>query len=280
MKIRAYAKINLTLDIIGKREDGYHLLRMIMQNVDLYDEIDIEKIESGIIIEVDKPYIPIDEKNLAYKAAKIFMNEFNISKGVKIKITKNIPVAAGMAGGSTDAAAVLRAMKDLFEINVEESKLMELGLKLGADIPFCIKGGTALCEGIGEIITALKSFKDHIVVIVKPNFGLSTKDVYKEIEIEKIFKHPKTEEVIQAIEENNVEFVSENLMNVLENVSLKKHKILRDIKSTMLNQGALGALMTGSGPTVFGIFDNIDKAEKCFEYFKTRYEQVYLSKTI
>jgi 4-diphosphocytidyl-2-C-methyl-D-erythritol kinase len=280
MKIRAYAKINLTLDIIGKREDGYHLLRMIMQNVDLYDEIDIEKIESGIIIEVDKPYIPIDEKNLAYKAAKIFMNEFNISKGVKIKITKNIPVAAGMAGGSTDAAAVLRAMKDLFEINVEESKLMELGLKLGADIPFCIKGGTALCEGIGEIITALKSFKDHIVVIVKPNFGLSTKDVYKEIEIEKIFKHPKTEEVIQAIEENNVEFVSENLMNVLENVSLKKHKILRDIKSTMLNQGALGALMTGSGPTVFGIFDNIDKAEKCFEYFKSKYDQVYLSKTI
>jgi 4-diphosphocytidyl-2-C-methyl-D-erythritol kinase len=280
MKIRAYAKINLTLDITGKREDGYHLLRMIMQNVDLYDEIDIEKIESGIVIEADKIYIPTDERNLAYKAAKIFMEEFNISEGVKIKITKNIPVAAGMAGGSTDAAAVLKAMKDLFKINVSESKLMELGLKLGADIPFCIKGGTALCEGIGEIITPLKSFKDHVLVIVKPNFGLSTKDVYKDIEVQKIFRHPKTEEVIQAIEENDVVFVSENLMNILENVSLKKHKILREIKITLLNQGAIGSLMTGSGPTVFGIFENIDKAEKCFEYFKSKYDQVYLSKTI
>ncbi|SHH51410.1 4-(cytidine 5'-diphospho)-2-C-methyl-D-erythritol kinase [Clostridium grantii] len=280
MKVKAYAKINLTLDITGKRKDGYHLLRMIMQNVDVYDEIEIEKIQSGIIIEADKNYIPTDERNLAYKAAEIFMNEFNISEGVKIKITKNIPVAAGMAGGSTDAAAVLKAMKDLFEINVSESKLMEVGLKLGADIPFCIKGGTALCEGIGEIITPLKPFKGHMLVIVKPNFGLSTKDVYKDIDVQKIFKHPKTEEVIQAIEGNNVAFVSENLMNVLENVSLKKHKILREIKNNMLNQGALGALMTGSGPTIFGIFEDESKAEKTYEYFKSRYDQVYLSKTI
>ena len=280
MKVKAYAKINLTLDITGKRKDGYHLLRMIMQNVDVYDEIEIEKIQSGIIIEADKNYIPTDERNLAYKAAKIFMDEFNISEGVKIKITKNIPVAAGMAGGSTDAAAVLKAMQDLFEINVSESKLMEVGLKLGADIPFCLKGGTALCEGIGEIITPLKPFKDHMLVIVKPNFGLSTKDVYKDIDIQKIFKHPKTEEVIQAIEENDVAFVSENLMNVLENVSLKKHKILREIKNIMLNQGALGALMTGSGPTIFGIFEDEGKAEKTYEYFESRYDQVYLSKTI
>lgn len=280
MKIKAYAKINLSLDVVGKREDGYHLLRMIMQSIDLFDEIIIEKLDNGIIIQSDKPYIPNDERNLAYKAAKIFIDYFGINEGVKIFIKKNIPVAAGMAGGSTDAAAVLKGMAKLFEINVEEGKLMDLGLKIGADIPFCVKGGTALCEGVGEDITPLRAFKNHRLVIVKPNFGLSTKDVYNNLDINKIFKHPKTDKLIEAIEKEDVLFISENMTNVLENVSFRKYNILRDIKGKIVSMGALGSLMSGSGPTVFGIFNDEMKAQQCFKYFKGKYSQVYLSKTL
>lgn len=280
MKIKAYAKINLSLDVVGKREDGYHLLRMIMQSINLYDEIIIEEIDNGIVIDSDKAYIPNDKRNLAYKAAEIFINRYNIKKGVKIFINKNIPVAAGMAGGSADAAAVLKAMAEIFEVDTTESQLMELGLQIGADIPFCIKGGTALCEGIGEVITPLKPFKDHIIVVVKPNFGLSTKEVYKSLDINRIHRHPKTDELIQAIEKNDVRFISNNLRNVMENVSFRKYNILRNIKSKIVSIGALGSLMSGSGPTVFGIFDDEEKAQQCFEYFKNKYNQVYLSKTI
>ncbi|GAA0177775.1 4-(cytidine 5'-diphospho)-2-C-methyl-D-erythritol kinase [Clostridium sediminicola] len=280
MKIKAYAKINLSLDVVGKREDGYHLLRMIMQSIDLHDEIIIEEIDRGIVIDSDKAYIPKDKRNLAYKAAEIFINKYNIKKGVKIFINKNIPVAAGMAGGSTDAAAVLKAMAEMFEVDTTESQLMELGLQIGADIPFCIKGGTALCEGIGEVITPLKPFKDHIIVVVKPNFGLSTKEVYKSLDINKIHRHPKTDELIQAIEKNDLRFISNNLRNVMENVSFRKYNLLRNIKSKIVSIGALGSLMSGSGPTIFGIFDDEKKAQQCFEYFNNKYSQVYLSKTI
>lgn len=280
MNIKAYAKINLSLDVIGKRKDGYHLLRMIMQSINIHDEITIEEIDNGIIIDSDKPYIPKDERNLAYKAAEIFINKYGIKKGVKIFINKNIPVAAGMAGGSADAAAVLKAMVEMFRVDTSQSELMELGLKIGADIPFCIKGGTALCEGIGEVITPLEPFKNHVIVIVKPNFGLSTKEVYKSLDINKIHRHPKTDEIIQAIEKNDVHFVSDNLRNVLENVSFRKHNVLRSIKSKIVSMGALGSLMSGSGPTIFGIFDDEKKAQQCFEYFKSKYNQVYLSETI
>ena len=160
MKIKAYGKVNISLDVVGKREDGYHLLSMIMQNIDLYDEIEVEKQECGIILECNKSYVPVDNRNLAYKAAEIFKERYDIVDGVKINIEKNIPVSAGLAGGSTDAAAVLKVMNKLFNVNATEEELMELGLKLGADIPYCIHGGTALCEGIGEIITPIKPFRD------------------------------------------------------------------------------------------------------------------------
>ena len=283
MKMKAYAKINIALDAIGKREDNYHLLRMIMQTVDLYDVIDIEKSnDSKISISCNKHYVPTDERNLAYKAAVLFRDEFNIKDGVKINIKKNIPVAAGMAGGSTNAAAVLVIMNKLFNVNASLEVLKEIGLKIGADVPYCIEGGTALCEGIGEIITPLKPFENKILVVLKPNFGVSTKEVYSNLDINKIRKHVNIEGLIQAIENDDLDYVSKNMKNVLENVTLKKHTILKNIKEDMRKSGALGAMMSGSGPTVFAFFDDMLTAQRAFEFLKGKYKysDVYITRTI
>lgn len=280
MKFKAYAKINISLDVIGKREDGYHLLEMIMQNIDLYDDISIEKIETGISISCNKKYVPVNEKNLAFKAAKLFMEKYNIESGVKIHINKNIPVSAGMAGGSTDAAAVLNGMNKIYNINADIKELMELGVKIGADVPYCIQGGTAYCEGIGEIVTPLKHFKNHILVIVKPPFGISTKEAYEKLKLDKIYRHPNTKKIIEKMEEDDLKFVAENMRNLLENVVLGKHRVLINIKDKMKNEGALGAMMSGSGPTVFGLFDDMLKAQHCFEKFKHMYKDVYITRTI
>ncbi len=280
MKMRAYAKVNISLDVVGKKEDGYHLLRMIMQNIDLYDEIIVEKQNKDIIIECNKNYVPTDSRNLAYKAAMAFKERYNITEGVKIKIFKNIPVSAGLAGGSTDAAAVLKIMNELFEVNASKEELMELGLKLGADIPYCIQGGTALCEGIGEIITPLKPFKDKIIVLVKPSFGVSTKEVYKNFDIEKVKKHPETEALMNAMAEDDLRYVAYNMRNLLENVTLKKHKVLINLKEEMNKCGAINSMMSGSGPTVFAFFDDMLKAQKCFEKMKEKYSEVFLTRTI
>ena len=280
MKMKAYAKVNISLDIVGKRDDGYHLLRMIMQNIDLYDEIIVAKNNKDIIIECNKNYVPTDSRNLAYKAAIAFKERYNIAEGVKIKIFKNIPVSAGLAGGSTDAATVLKIMNKLFEVNASDEELMELGLKLGADVPYCIKGGTALCEGIGEIITPLNPFKNKIIVLVKPSFGVSTKEVYKNFNMEKVKKHPETEELIKAMDEDNLRYVAYNMKNLLENVTLKKHKVLIDLKEEMNKYGAINSMMSGSGPTVFAFFDDMLKAQKCFEKMKEKYNEVFLTRTI
>ena len=253
MKEKAYAKVNITLDVVGKREDGYHLLKMIMQNIDIYDVITIEKIKSGIEITCNKPYVPTDERNLAYKAAKLFKETFNITAGVLIDIKKNIPVAAGLAGGSTDCAAVLRMMNKLFQVNADNEKLMELGVKLGADVPYCIDGGTALCEGIGEVLTSLKPFKNHIIVLVKPPFGVSTKEVYRNFDLGRVRNHPETDKVITYMNEDNLYEVAKNMKNLLENVTLKKHKVISSIKSEMESLGAIKAMMSGSGPNSFCI---------------------------
>lgn len=280
MKIKAYGKVNISLDVVGKREDGYHLLSMIMQNIDLYDEIEVGKQECGIILECNKSYVPVDNRNLAYKAAEIFKERYDIVDGVKINIEKNIPVSAGLAGGSTDAAAVLKVMNKLFNVNATEEELMELGLKLGADIPYCIHGGTALCEGIGEIITPIKPFRDKIVVLVKPAFGVSTKEVYKNFNLEKVKQHPKTAEIINAIENDDLNFVASNMKNLLENVTLRKHKILIKIKEEMNACGAINSMMSGSGPTVFAFFDDMLKAQRCFEKMKKKYSDVFITRTI
>ncbi|WP_300350032.1 4-(cytidine 5'-diphospho)-2-C-methyl-D-erythritol kinase [Clostridium sp.] len=283
MKMKAYAKINIALDAIGKREDDYHLLRMIMQTVDLYDVIDITKSKgSSISISCNKHYVPTDERNLAYKAAALFKERFNIKEGINIRIKKNIPVAAGMAGGSTNAAAVLVIMNKLFNVNASLDELKELGVKIGADVPYCIEGGTALCEGIGEVITQLKPFENKILVVLKPNFGVSTKEVYTSLDINKIKKHVNIEGLISAMENDDLRYVSRNMKNVLENVTLKKHSVLKTIKEDMKRSGALGAMMSGSGPTVFAFFDNMLTAQKSFEFLKSKYKyaDVYITRTI
>lgn len=280
MIVKAYAKINISLDVVGKREDGYHLLKMIMQTIDLYDLLEIKKADKGINISCDKPYVPTDERNIVYKVAKLFMDNYNISAGISIDIKKNIPVAAGLAGGSTDGAAVLKAMRNFFNIDICDGELMKLGVKIGADVPYCIVGGTALCEGIGEKVTPLKSFNNKIVVLVKPKFGVSTKEVYKGFDIERIYKHPCTEELIRAIEDDDLEFVSKNMKNLLENVTLRKHTMLKIIKEDMLKFGALGSMMSGSGPSVFAFFDDMLMAQRCYEGMKNKFEEVYLTRTI
>lgn len=281
MKIKAYAKINISLDILGKREcDGYHLLKMIMQNIDLYDEISIKKQYGEITLSCNKNYVPTDSRNLAYKAAMLFKERYNIKDGVHIDIVKNIPVSAGLAGGSTDGAAVLKLMNKLFEVNASEEELMEIGLKLGADIPYCIKGGTALCEGIGEKITPLKPFRNKILVLVKPAFGVSTKEVYKAFDINKVRVHPKTESLIEAMEKDDLNYVANNMRNLLENVTLRKHNILIKIKEEMNRYGAVGSMMSGSGPSVFAFFDDMLKAQKCYEKMKENHREVFLTRTI
>ena len=281
MKIKAYAKINISLDIVGKREsDGYHLLKMIMQNIDLYDEISIEKQKRDITISCNKSYVPTDSRNLAYKAASLFKETYNIEDGVHIDIVKNIPVSAGLAGGSTDAAAVLKLMNKIFKVNASNEELMELGLKLGADIPYCINGGTALCEGIGEKITALPPFKNKILVLVKPSFGVSTKEVYKAFNLDRVRVHPKTENLIKAMEQDDLYYVANNMKNLLENVTLRKHNILIKIKEEMNRYGAVGSMMSGSGPSVFAFFDDMLKAQRCYEKMKENNREVFLTRTI
>lgn len=280
MEIKAYAKINISLDVVGKRKDGYHLLKMIMQQIELYDLINIEKCYKGINIKCNKGYVPTDERNLAYKAAKLFLDTYNVDSGINININKNIPVAAGLAGGSTDAAAVLKAMRKLFNVDVNNPELMKLGLRIGADVPYCITGGTALCEGIGEIITPLNAFKGHILVLVKPNFGVSTKNVYKSLDINKIIKHVNTQALIESISHQELGETCKHLKNVLENVTLKKYNTIRNIKDCIIRYGALGSLMSGSGPTVYGFFDDMLKAQKCYDIFKSKYDDVFITRTI
>ncbi|MGE5626797.1 MAG: 4-(cytidine 5'-diphospho)-2-C-methyl-D-erythritol kinase [Solirubrobacterales bacterium] len=280
MIIKAYAKVNLSLDVVGKREDGYHLLKMLMQSIDLYDVVNVEGCAEGIHLKCDKEYVPVDGRNIAYKAAELFIKTYNINSGVNINIRKNIPVSAGLAGGSTDAAAVLKAMRDLYKPELEEEALMELGVKIGADIPYCIVGGTALCEGIGEQITKLKPFKDKILVLVKPSFGVSTKEVYQKLDIKKINLHPNTDEIINAINRNDLMGVSKNMKNVLENVTVNKHPVIRHLKSKMIDMGSIGVLMSGSGPTVFGFFEDILSAQLCYDHMKAKYKDTFISRTV
>ncbi len=278
--VKAFAKINLSLDIIGKREDGYHLLEMVMQNVDLHDDIIIEKIEEGITLTCNKEYVPVDRRNIAYKAAELLMELKNIDQGVRIDITKRIPVAAGLAGGSADAAAVLKGMNELFELEMSTEELMEAGLKLGADVPYCIVGGTCLCEGVGEIVTPLEPFRDFIVLLVKPSFGVSTKDAYGSFTLDKINKHVKTSKLIKAMEEKDLNGVNYYSRNLLENVVLRKYPILKSIKQTLARNGAVVTLMSGSGPTIYGIFKDLKEAENAAKMLNRNKNEVIITRTI
>ncbi len=255
IKLKALAKINLGLDVLGRRENGYHDVRMIMQSIYLYDHVTIEKqAEPGIQLVTNLHYLPVDEKNIAYKAAKMLMEEFQIAGGVKIILEKHIPVAAGMAGGSSNAAAVLVGMNRLFELNLSQQELMDRGVQLGADVPYCVMRGTVLAEGIGEVLTPLAPLPKCYILIAKPAISVSTKVVYEKLDSKKIEDHPDIDAIIAGLEEQNLEKVAASMGNVLERVTVDDYPIIDDIKKVMMEAGALNAMMSGSGPTVFGIF--------------------------
>ena len=264
IKLRAYAKVNLGLDVLRRREDGYHDVKMVMQNIDLFDKICIKKNAGrGITMRTNLTFLPTDGSNLACRAARLLMDEFSIESAVYIDLYKFIPVAAGMAGGSADAAAVLYGMNKLFELGLSLEELMERGVKLGADIPYCLMGGTVLAEGIGEKLTKLKPFPDCYFVVAKPPFSVSTKFVYENLILDFHTKHPDIDGILAAIEQGDICGVADRLQNVLESVTAKEYPDIEGIKDRMKECGALNALMSGSGPTVFGIFDDEQKAEAC-----------------
>ncbi len=264
MKINAYAKINLALDVLGRRQDGYHEVRMIMQTVGLHDELEIERIpEDSIVITTDRDDLPVGGDNLIYKAARLLMDECGLTGGIKVHLTKNIPVAAGLAGGSTDAAATLIAVNELFGLGLSKEDLMKRAVRIGADVPYCIMGKTALSEGIGEILTPLKPCPGCRILLAKPKIGLSTAFVYKRLKLEEA-EHPNTDAVIRGIENGDIKAVADNLGNILESVSLVERPVIAKIKRIMAEHGGK-PLMSGSGPTVFGMFDSDESINKAYE---------------
>lgn len=269
VSMRAYAKINLGLDVIGRLENGYHEVRMIMQSINLYDKVSVTRNKTGRInVKTNLTFLPTGPDNLVYRAAAMLIEEFGIQDGVDIDLYKFIPVAAGMAGGSTDAAAVLKAVNKIFGLRLDDGALMERGAKLGADIPYCIMGGTALAEGIGERLTPLPKCPHFYLVIAKPGISVSTKMVYGSLRLDDTIIHPDTEGIIEAITNKDVEGIADRLCNVLESVTVKEYPVIQDIKAEMIRYGALNSLMSGSGPTVFGIFTDENKAKECNEYLR------------
>lgn len=273
---KAYAKINLGLDVIDRLENGYHVVKMVMQTVGIYDVLTLKKIPEGIVVTTDNGELPTDDNNLIYKAARLMREAYDITEGVSIHLEKNIPIAAGMAGGSTDAAATFLGMNQLFNIGATMEELQKLGVKVGADVPYCIMGGTALAEGIGEILSPLPAPPECFLVVAKPDINVSTKYVYEHLDAEGVEKHPDIDGMIEALRDGDLQGIVSRLGNVLETVTVKKHDIISTIKQCMLKQGALGSLMSGSGPTVFGIFTDAEYAQKA----KAEIERQQLAKQV
>lgn len=257
LTLSANAKINLTLDILGTREDGYHEVAMIMQEISLHDTLSMGKINQGIsltiVIEGQHGTLPADESNLCWKAAALVQKEYNLQDGVEIHLTKRIPMAAGLAGGSADAAAVLKGMNHLFRLGMTEARLCELGARLGSDIPFCIMGGTMLATGRGEVLTRLPSFPRFSVVLAKPPVGVSTAWAYKTYDAGYDGPHPDNEAMLEAIHGGDAHKAAGLLCNVLEGVTETEHPVIADYKRLMMEHGAMASMMSGSGPTVFGL---------------------------
>ena len=264
VRLKARAKINLTLDVTGKREDGYHLLETIMQTVALYDGIYMKKLDQPEIkLKTNLPWLPTDERNLAWKAANLMRETYGIKGGVFIEIDKRIPVAAGLAGGSTDCAAVLVGMNRLYDLRLSQKELEALAGRLGSDIPYCVRRGTVLCEGVGEIMTNVEHpCPDCYVVLAKLPVSVSTVSVYKGLRWNEVQEHPDTEAMLKAMEEKDVTKMGKLLCNVLETVTIEMHPEIQKIKERLVELGAEGALMSGSGPTVFALFKDEERAKK------------------
>lgn len=267
---KAYAKINLGLDVIARLENGYHEVKMVMQTVGIYDVLTLKKIPQGIVVTTDNGELPTDDNNLIYKAARLMKEKYSIQEGVSIHLEKNIPIAAGMAGGSTDAAATFWGMNELFELGASMQELQELGVKVGADVPYCIMGGTALAEGIGEKLSPLPAPPECVLLVAKPDINVSTKYVYEHLDAEGVEEHPDIDGMTEALAGKDLQGIVARLGNVLENVTVKRHPIIAEIKECMLEYGAMGSLMSGSGPTVFGIFEKKEDAERALEYIRNK----------
>lgn len=277
---KSYAKINLTLDVLGRLESGYHKVKMVMQPLNLFDLIIVKKANDSISVKTNIPYLPCDDKNIAYRAAELFFTETKIPGGASIKITKNIPIAAGLAGGSGNAAAVLCALNLLYDAKMTNEELLKIGLSLGADVPYCIENVTSLAEGIGEKLTKLSQIPGIPVVLVTPPISISTGDIYNRIDSSKKLSKIDTDAMISAITDFDTKKIGSTLSNVMETVTISDCPEISDIKEEMLQFGASGSVMSGSGPTVFGIFpDNLSAKVAC-DYFSKKYERTFLTHTI
>ncbi len=280
IELKALAKINLGLDVLGRRENGYHDVRMVMQTIYLYDDVKVERKKNGkVTVESNLFYLPANENNIAYKAAQMLREEFKIQEGVHIKLKKRIPVAAGLAGGSSNAAAVLFGMNRLFDLKLSQEQLMEYGVKLGADVPYCIMRGTVLAEGIGEELSPLSPMPKCYILIAKPSISISTKMVYEKLDACEIVEHPDIDGIIHALDEEDLESVAGRLGNVLEQVTIAECPVIEEIKDCMKECGALNAMMSGSGPTVFGIFKSKQEAQEAMKSIKRKKlaRQIYLT---
>lgn len=280
LQLKALGKINLGLDVLGKRENGYHDVRMVMQTLYLYDTVTLIKEEKeGIEIESNLFFLPKDENNIAWRAAKLLMDEFHIEGGIRIVLEKHIPVAAGMAGGSSNAAAVLYGMNRMYELGLSQQELMDRGVTLGADVPYCIMRGTVLAEGIGEILSPLPPMPKCQILIVKPPISVSTKTIYQALDSKAIKEHPDIDGVIDGLKNQDLHQVAGAMGNVLEEVTMEMHPVIGKIKNCMLEHGALGAMMSGSGPTVFGIYDDKNKIRTAMSRMRKQglAKQIYIA---
>ena len=280
IELKALGKINLGLDVLGRRENGYHDVRMVMQTLYLYDNVTlIKKEEPGIEIESNLYFLPKDSGNIAWKAANLLMEEFNIPGGIKIILNKYIPVAAGMAGGSSNAAAVLYGMNKMYKLGLSQQELMDRGVKLGADVPYCIMRGTVLAEGIGEILSPLPTMPKCQILIAKPPVSVSTKAIYEAIDSKEIEDHPDIDGIIEGLKKQDLNKIASSMGNVLEKVTIDMHPEIALNKNCILENGALGAMMSGSGPTVFGIFRSRRAAQEAYEKVKAQgiAKQVYVT---
>ena len=280
IELKSLAKINLGLDVLGRRENGYHDVRMIMQSIYLYDEVKIKRTKNpGIEIKTNLYFLPTGKENIAYKAAEMLIEEFHIEEGVHITLNKHIPVAAGMAGGSSNAAAVLYGMNKMFDLKLTQTELMERGVKLGADVPYCIMRGTVLAEGIGEELTTLTPMPKCFVLIAKPPISVSTKVVYEALDSKELVEHPDIDGLSEGLEKRDLKTIASCMGNVLEDVTIPMHPVIEEIKQEMKNAGALNAVMSGSGPTVFGLFETKAAARKAQDRIRRRAlaKQVYVT---
>ncbi|MFD0870353.1 4-diphosphocytidyl-2-C-methyl-D-erythritol kinase [Chlamydia abortus] len=273
---KAPAKINLSLDVLYKREDGYHEVEMVMTMVDLADRLEMQELSRDtIIISSQAGYIPLDEKNLAFQAAKLIKERYNVHKGVYIHLDKKIPVAAGLAGGSSDAAATLRGLNRLWNLGIPARELMELGAELGSDVPFCVMGGTALASGRGEKLEPLPSPPQCWVILAKPPINVSTGEVYGKLKASEIEHHPSIPDMLQSIRSGRFDLLCRSLGNVLENITFELYPEVRQLRDSMQRMGADGVLMSGSGPTVFGLVSKFSKAAKIYNGLRGFCKEVY-----